>query len=328
MKKPQSGPTPPQSDDVISHLLETFRLNARVFQTVAFCGDWALDTSGSGQASFHVVAEGACWLQIPGEDAPVQLGCGDLVLFPRDAAHVITGQRETQVAVNAGPMLRYQNAPKDAGAGLVCGFVEFLHQPRNPLLDALPDYLHIAANSHDQQWLSAVLSLLRQEAHNDSTGRDAVINKLCDLLFIHAIRAFLRDKPQVSGVLAAVGDRKVAAAMKLMHQQPERAWTVAELGEQVGMSRSAFAEHFSRITDLSPLDYLTRWRMYLAARWLAEERLSVFDVAQRVGYKDEAAFRKAFKRHANIGPGEVRRSGTLPGPDGLGNKLRKALGLS
>ena len=158
--------------------------------------------------------------------------------------------------------------------------------------------------------------LMLHEARSTSFGSRAILDKMADTLFVMAVRHHLEHVPQRRGLLAALYDPRLVHALEAMHTQPGKDWTVASLAEASHMSRTAFANHFASVLDTGPIEYLTEWRMNEARRLLADPRTSVAAVAGDLGYRTEAAFRRAFKRVTGVGPGVVRRQERSPGEAG------------
>lgn len=157
-------------------------------------------------------------------------------------------------------------------------------------------------------WLISTVHHGVEESGQRRAGTDAVLAKLSELLFLEAIRRYLESLPAgEQGWLAGLRDPYVSRALALLHREPARGWTVDELGRETGLSRSALADRFATLIGEPPMQYLTRWRLALAARALAEERAPVGRVAERVGYESEAAFNRAFKREFGLPPAAWRR---------------------
>jgi AraC-like DNA-binding protein len=153
------------------------------------------------------------------------------------------------------------------------------------------------------------LQFIAWEVAAGKPGAHTVVSRLADILFIQIVRGYLAGLPEdATGWLGALKDQQIGAALTLIHQNPERDWTVLALAEQVAMSRSAFAARFNRIVGEPPLHYLTRWRMQKAAGLLREGQASLAEIAEQVGYDSEAAFSKAFKRAIGSAPGAYRRA--------------------
>jgi AraC-like DNA-binding protein len=176
------------------------------------------------------------------------------------------------------------------------------------LFEAVPRVIHIPAGEPSAHALRLSLSLMDSELASGGIGYEAATRRLADLLLIHALRAYTaRTDTSRSAWLSGLSDPRIGRALGLMHGEPGRYWTVAELAKAVGMSRSAFAEHFARKVGLPPLGYLTRWRLERACTALRTGLRPVADIAQEAGYGSESAFGLAFKRRFGISPGRFRK---------------------
>ncbi len=293
--------------DVLSELLNSNRLNARVFLHANFCGNWAVDTSGTHQATFHVIARGACWLHMPNVSDPLPLRAGDLVVFPHDAHHLIADSPSLP-----GPEVpRNQPANDDNGSlssSLICGYFEFAPNKWNPLLDALPDTVLIRSEDAAATGrMESLINLMIYETDTAHKGSDVVIDRLSDVLFIHVVRNYIRQARPDTGYIAALADPKVSRALGQFHRQPGKSWSVERLAQEAGMSRSTFAERFTQITAQTPMQYVTRWRMQLAQDLLISSGQSTGQIAAQCGYLSAAAFSKVFKKYFGCGPGAIRR---------------------
>jgi AraC-like DNA-binding protein len=294
--------------DVLSEVLRVFRLSARVYLHASFCGAWAVDIADHKKAPFHVIAAGSCWLHLPGGRPPIALGAGDLVVFPHDTPHVLCPSPETP-----GPEVPRNRPANGVIEGpfttLVCGDFDIERQAWNPLLESLPEV--IVARREDPanaRHLDAMLTLIAAEAATEEPGGKAVVDKLAETLFVHVVRTHLRrQQAEAAGYFSALVDSHIGRALKAIHEEPGRKWTVQDLARVAGQSRSAFAERFQRLVGIAPLQYLTRWRMRRAHEWLTISSESVARIAERCGYESEAAFAKVFKREVGVGPGAARR---------------------
>lgn len=196
-----------------------------------------------------------------------------------------------------------------AATGLICGEFHFEHGKEHALLDLLPPLIHIKGeNGRAVAWLESTLNFLACEVRSGRPGMAMVIDRLLDIVFVQVVQAWMEEQPEgTGGWLGSLRDDSVGAALGFIHGEPERAWTVAELGREVGMSRSAFAARFRNLVGSSPLQYLKRWRMELATQWMRDHSLSLAQVARQVGYQSEAAFSKAFKDYSGLPPATWRR---------------------
>lgn len=306
--------------DVLSDVLRLLRLRASVFFHAGFCGNWSVDSSGSGKATFHLIARGACWLHMPERDEPLALRGGDLLVFPRDAVHVISVSAErislpAHSGVNSGD-------GEGPVTSVICGYFNFDSPQANPILAALPDVLHLRGDdTANAGWLDLLMRLIAAETESGDVGTDVVVDRLSDVLFIQVIRTYVRENPDKRGLLAALADRRISRALDALHESPGTAWTVEALADIAGMSRAAFAKRFQELMAMPPMSYVTHWRMQLAYELLHTSELSVAAIAERSGYQSEAAFRKAFSQLMGVGPGAVRRGAVPAAQSTQGNDI-------
>jgi AraC-like DNA-binding protein len=322
-------------------VLRSVRLTGALFFRVEAGTPWGLEVpDGATLApsvlpraqhviSYHVVTEGACWGSVGGE-APVRLQAGDVLVLPRGDAYAMS----TTPGLPAGPdrkavlaFMRQMAAGQlpftitEGGTGperlhLVCGFLGCDLRPFNPLLTTLPRLLHVrrAVGSAGDP-LGQLIDLTVTEARQPRAGGECVRIRLSELIFVEVVRRHLATLPaEETGWLAALQDPTVGRALARLHERPARAWTLEALAKDVGRSRSALADRFTHLVGQPPMQYLTRWRMQVAARLLAEGATKVSAVALEVGYDSEAAFSRAFKKITGVPPGAWRARRALPRP--------------
>lgn len=270
----------------------------------------------SQRAEFHVVVRGNCWLRVAGRKQLVPLAGGDLVVLPRGDAHSLIDSPDSRARpadeIVRGQSLDNYGPVTYGGAGLpadvLCGYFEFERNRSHPIVAGLPALVHIRNTDRDDiAWLQAALNFMIHETKAAKPGAELVVNRLVEVLFIQVIRAYLQQADAPPGIWAAIADKRIGAALQLMHQAPQKGWTLETLARQVGLSRSAFAAQFSELVGNTPLRYLTSLRMQRARELLKDAGLSTAAVAAEAGYQSEAAFSKAFKKHAGKGPGTYRR---------------------
>jgi AraC-like DNA-binding protein len=198
------------------------------------------------------------------------------------------------------------------GTALICGFLQIDRTARQLLMSALPAFLVIKAEKHaSSAQVVSLLDLMFAEARNAHLAAVAILDRLADALLFYVIRDLAQCNLPTPGLLGAFGDSHVQRAVLAISADPGRRWTVESLAQQALLSRSVFAERFYRCCGVSPIDFLTIWRMHLARGWLEQERATVLDVAERCGYESPAAFSKAFKRLMGVGPGQFRKIGAI-----------------
>jgi len=296
--------------DVISNILSTFRVNAKVFHNGQYCGSWQLDTSGSHKAGFHIVTHGNCELLLKdGTYHESSLTTGDLVILPRDLEHRVSSGIKVAEKVNSSKSKSFTEGLQDNGTGLVCGFLEFEHNTNNFLFDMLPDYIVIkSSESPWKEHLKPILDVLILESISERPGVQETLNRLSETIFMIILREYAEDDENYSGFAAAMRDERIQKVLEAIHDSPAEEWNLDSLAEIATMSRSAFATKFKSLLGDTPLNYIKQWRMNSAYRWFRDENITIAEAAERCGYLTEAAFSKAFKRELGISPGKVRSS--------------------
>ncbi len=305
-----------ETPDVLTDVLKTLRLRGRVFCCSELSAPWALSLPESGYAHFHVIERGGAWLRLAGETQVHPLASGDLVIVPRGRGHVLSDSPNTK-PVPLRQLIKGRTAAchlmQHGGGGaqtlMTCGSFTFENAGQNPLIAVLPPLIHVQGHrGRSAEWLEPTLRMLAEEARHPRPGSETLVARLIDIIFVQAVRAWVESQPGAQGGwLGALRDPQIGVALGLLHREPQRAWSVQALANEVAMSRSPFAAKFTSLVGEPPLAYLTRWRMLLAAESLLRERLNVGEVAVRIGYESEAAFSKAFKRHYGLSPLAFRR---------------------
>jgi AraC-like DNA-binding protein len=328
------------SQDPLSDVLTSVRLRGAIYFYVSCRGDWVAESPAARDIAgvvmpgaehvlgYHLIVKGDSWAACDGVP-PVRLAGGDIVMFPRGDAHVLSsapGMRappyddDWVLAIRDQPKpfaLAYHGQvlqpgatmpPEDASTVVVCGFIGCDLRPFNPLIAALPRLLHLSAGGVGA-WVAPVLHQAVSESRQSRPGSAAVLERVSEMVFVDAARRYLESLPtDASGWLAALRDRHVGRAIGLMHERPAEPWTMDELGRQVGLSRSALHERFSELVGQPPMHYLANWRMQCAAGLLRAGEATVATIAQEVGYDTEAAFARAFKRLVGQPPAAWRRA--------------------
>jgi AraC-like DNA-binding protein len=261
-------------------------------------------------AGFHVVLQGSCWV-VPTGGEPMALGVGDVLFMPRGADHDLVDSLDSPVTETALP-----GEPREIGGpgvrtALLCGAYALGRGRSHPILDELPEFIHLPARPGRHPALRGAVDLLAAEIAEPRPGSDAAVPAILETLLLFILRAWFDEQADVrsSGWAGAFADPAVAAVLRAVHEQPARAWTVTDLGDIAGVSRATLARRFTATVGEPPLAYVTRWRMLTAARLLRDTDSSLGTVARRVGYTSEFAFAKAFKREYGLAPGQYRRVG-------------------
>jgi len=316
--------------DALSDVLKSVRLEGAVYLNAEFTAPWCvsakfgLATARAKLAGaervlyFHYLAEGACKVRLAGGEVH-EAAARDLVIFMRDERHVMASDLQlapvegaslldTQAA-RGTDMVQLRHGGGGAPTRMVCGYLACDRAISRMLFDALP--VALVVPMHEGPASSMLQELLRLGV-NESTasrpGAESLLAKLSELMFVEAMRVYLASLPPGGqGWLAGVRDAQVGRALSLMHADPKRDWTVEELAREAALSRSALAERFASLVGEPPMQYLTRWRLGLAAAALRSGDRPIARIAEEFGYESESAFNRAFKREFEVPPATWRR---------------------
>jgi AraC-like DNA-binding protein len=325
------------SGDTLSDLLRAVRLRGAVFYQIEGIPPWAASTPHAQEIipaimpgadhmiEFHGLVKGLCWAAIIG-GKPLRMEAGDVVLFPQGDPHVLSsapGMRPPSLH-DKDFFLGQLEAPRpfalDVTQGIrseggndrstvICGYLGLDARPFNPLLAALPRVLLISGGALGaDSWVMTLMRAVVNESSGKQPGGEAVLERMSEMLFVEVLRRYIDTLPEEhTGWLAGMRDPTVGRALSLMHEKPSEAWTMEDLSEQAGLSRSSFHERFAHFIGQPPMQYLTQWRMQVASGLLRDSNAKLIDVALSVGYESEAAFSRAFKRVAGASPGAWRK---------------------
>jgi AraC-like DNA-binding protein len=317
--------------DALSDLLQTVKLNGALFLEARFTAPWcALVHPSYGAAEmlarfnpvvfFHILTAGRCQARLAAGGETIKLAAGDLILMPQGDTHLLGS--DLQLAPVDSDLLMRPALPGgmptvDHGGGgdearFLCGFLSCDKALCRPLLDALPRLLRVSlGDGPAAAWLMSLAHRGAQENAAPGPGAGTMLAKLAELLFVEAMRRYIEALPaQQTGWLAGLRDRYVGRALTLIHEQPTHVWTADELAERVGLSPSALRQRFADLLGQAPMQYLTRWRLALAAATLRSTDRAIAQVAEEFGYESESAFNRAFKREFEMPPAAWRRQRT------------------
>ncbi len=287
--------------EALSDIIHLFKMNVSVFHNAQSCGNWHMDATHIGSTCFHMVTKGECELEIPGEFQTI-LHHGDMVIFPREIPH---SMRPVGDVAGIQEIISLDKAEHIDGTGMLCAEAVFNHKGSFYILDALPRVFIIRYND-DNEWSGALIKLIMAESVKPNVASPHILDRLSELLFMYALRQYLLETDQNTGMLALYADTRLQKAVAAIHDDPAVDWTLEKLASLSSMSRTSFAEAFRKASGWTPAKYILWWRMQLAWSLLSEGAISII-VADRVGYKSEAAFSRAFKKHFGIAAGKVRQ---------------------
>ena len=313
--------------DAFSQILSGVKLNGAVFFSAEFSAPWGFSMPAASVMAtriapeaehlvlYHLVVEGEAVVELT-DGQRKELKPGDIVIFPNGDPHHMSSGNATRPFPNygiTGKVLSRDLSPLHAGGGgeisrFVCGYMTCDRYISRPILSGLPPVFKVNIRAdRSGQWLENSILHLVEEAASGRIGSDAMLAKLSEVLFVDTLRRYVASLPeQQTGWLTGARDPIVGKSLGLLHSRVAHPWTIADLANEVGISRSALVERFTRYLSEPPMTYLTRWRLQLAARSLERTSRGVADIAADVGYESEAAFNRAFKREFGQPPGRYR----------------------
>jgi len=315
--------------DALSQTLSVVRMTGAIFINARFTAPWCYRAPSAASAAtilepnaerlviFHCITDGECFVEMP-DSSITHLRAGDVVIFPGGEAHRMSSQPGLAAAAPARPLedvlarrpRRLSYGGGGAATRVVCGYMACDERLARMLLGGLPSPTRVnVRGSRGGSWLESSLDYALHEARSPRPGGHVVLSKLAEVLFIEVLRLFSQEaRAAQRGWLAGVSDRLVGAALKAMHAQPAHPWTIEELARHAGTSRSVLAERFQELVGAAPMQYLTQWRMLLAASLLSRSQAPLASIAEQVGYQTDTAFSRAFRREYGAPPATWRRN--------------------
>ncbi|MCI5078308.1 AraC family transcriptional regulator [Oricola sp.] len=294
--------------DPLSEVIELLRPRAVFSKGISGAGRWAVRYTEFGQPGFCAMIDGRCRLAVDGEE-PVVLEEGDFVLLPATPAFTMSGfepATPTLIDPNRAPApageARYGRQAGPADVRQFGGYFVFDTPDAALLVSLLPRMVHIRGVPR----LAQLVRLVGEESATEDIGRDLILTRLVEILLIEALRSVPGDTAE-PGLLRGLADARISAALRKMHADVERPWTVPDLALAAGMSRSAFFGRFARAVGVRPMEYLLNWRMAVAKDLLRGGNLALDEVARRIGYGSASTFSTAFSRHVGLPPGRFMR---------------------
>jgi AraC-like DNA-binding protein len=304
-------------DAALADILQSVRLHSALLSRACMRAPFGVASRGIGRPIFHAVAKGTILLRREHERTGHRLEAGDIAVLTRGDGHVIADAPDrVTVPLTSLPITRSRSQidqvghPGEHDTHVLCGSFGFQHAAGEAMIGLLPEVVVVRDREGGVvPWLAQTLALLDAELDRDVPGSAAIVTRLVDLLVAQVLRRAVLAAPiGAGGWLSALRDPKIGRALAAIHRRPEAEWTASSLAAEVGMSRSAFFSRFTEVVGEPPAQYLTRWRMQVAADLMSDERLSLGQLAERVGYGSEDAFSKVFKRHMGCSPGQYHQN--------------------
>lgn len=300
--------------DPLSEVLSLLKLQSYMVGGFDWAGEWCLQFERYDGIKCYALVSGHCWLAVEGAGDPIRLATGDCFLLPRGLPFRLA----SELTVPPMDVHKFLDTPVNGGVRtwngggdcfLIGGYFAFTGGHARMLLEDLPPIVHIGSEA-DKEQLRWALERMRQELREERPGGSLVAQQLATMMLVQALRLHLAEGLSGrAGWWFALVDPQMKAAITAVHDDPGFRWTLQELAERSGMSRSVFALKFKAVVGTSPMEYLTRWRMLLAGERLRGSEEGVAGIAVSVGYESESAFSKAFRRVMGCSPRQYRGGG-------------------
>jgi len=297
--------------DPLAAIISLLRPQTVLSKIVSGAGDWSIQKPRYEDPAFCLLLTGSCFLVPEGVD-PLELREGDFVLLPAMPSFTLASDlslRPASVGLDPSPVSHYGSASGPPTMRMLGGYFRFHRANAELLVKLLPAVVHVRREEPGAMRLQRIVELIGEEADAQRSGRDLILERLVEVLLVEALRLRSASAPRgEQGLLAGLADARLARALREIHVDVARRWTVAQLARTAAMSRAAFAELFARKVGMPPMQYLLEWRIAIAKDLLRREHPALAEVAERVGYQSASAFSTAFTRLTGCTPSDFARA--------------------
>lgn len=321
------------NSDPLASIVALLRPRTVLSKFVSGAGSWAVQYPNFGHPGFGLMLKGSCWLHVEGTE-PFLMEPGDYVLLPatpgfRMGSDLEAMKQPVMRVADTAPAaeVRHGVQQDEAAVRMLGGY--FLFDPTNAplLIGLLPAVVHIKPADAGAGRLAWIARAVADESGASRPGGDAILTRLVEIMLIEALRwrpAQEEAPGRQPGLFAGLADARISVALRLIHDDAARRWTIEHLASEAGMSRAAFASRFTQVLGVPPMEYVLRWRMALARDMIGNDGLSLGEVAHAIGYQSASAFSAAFSRAAGISPGAFAR-GNRTHPPGSRRDARQGI---
>ena len=308
--------------DLLSDILTNLALRGSFYFRTSFTKPWGVAVPAyENVARFHFAHRGACLVAVAGKEEPVLLAQGDLIIIPHGASHEIYCGHEPERTIlpldvvleksgyDGAGVLVYGGEEPQSETQLICGHFSFEKQARHVLLDRLPPLIHLQNYGESAgKWMEATLRVIGDEAGRQRMGGDLIALKMSEAILAQAIRGFIESSDAPEWGLGGFSDPNLRRALDAFHKAPASVWSVESLAKSAGMSRTSFAVLFQKKMAMTPMYYVTSWRIEIAKKLLVNAANTLTDVAEGAGYSSDSAFTRVFKKETGYTPAAFRKS--------------------
>lgn len=315
--------------DLLSDILTNLSMRGALYFRTSFTKPWGVAVPAyENVARFHFAHRGSCLVKVAGVTIPVLLGQGDLIIIPHGSSHEMYCGHEPERTIlpldtvletsgYAGTgVLVYGGGEPQSETQLICGHFSFEKRARHVLLERLPPFIHLRNYGEAAgKWMEATLRMIGDEAGGQRMGGDLIALKMSEVILAQAIRSFIESSDAPEWGLGAFSDANLHRALDAFHKSPDLTWTVEKLAQSAGMSRTSFAVLFQKKMDLTPMQYVTGWRIEIAKRLLSDPSNTLTDAAEAAGYASDSAFARVFKKETGMTPARFRKNDSAERPE-------------
>ncbi len=308
--------------DLLSDILTNLSMRGTLYFRTSFTRPWGVAVpSYENVARFHFAHRGNCLVSVEGSDEVIDLAQGDLVIIPHGASHALYCGHESERTVmqldtvleksgyDGSGVLVYGGQEPHSETQLICGHFSFDPRAKHILIERLPPFIHLKNYGESAgRWMDATLRMIGEEAGGRKIGGDLIALKMSEAILAQAIRSFVEGNRATEWGLGAFSDKNLSRALSAFHKAPANSWTVETLAQSAGMSRTSFAVQFQKMMTMTPMEYVTRWRMEIAKKILQQPGSSLTDAAENAGYASDSSFTRVFKKETGLKPAEFRKS--------------------
>lgn len=308
--------------DLLSDILTSLSMRGTLYFRTSLTTPWGIEVPPfENVARFHFAHRGDCLIEVKGCEKPVAIAQGDLLIIPHGASHKLYCAPETRDAVlpldtvieksgfTGTGVLVYGGDDDDRDTQLICGHFSFEPHAKHILMERLPPFIHLKNYGETAgKWMEATLRVIGDEAGGQRMGGDLIALKMSEAILAQAIRSFIESNEAPEWGLGAFSDDNLRRALDAFHKCPAKPWTVEALAQMAGMSRTSFAVLFQKKMAMTPMEYVTAWRIEIAKKLLMHPRNSLTDAAEGAGYASDSAFARVFKKETGMTPAGFRKS--------------------
>jgi len=296
--------------NVIGDVLETLRFRGSIFFSSELAAPWGMSLAQVGFPRFHVPLSGSFTIGTDDKNV-INVQDMEIIMLPNGTSHwiadkpgreLIPSERASKACELGRPLFQQGQITNR----LMCGLVNYDRDTSHPILDAFPQVLHFTKlNSTDPIWMSAMLIDAEMRRTNDHDS--PIVDRLTEVLFLQLLNRYVSENEETVGFLAALSDRRVHRALMLIHQELDYNWSLSLLSERVGMSRATLNRHFQDTVGVAPMTYVMNWRITKAYNLIKYSNATLDQIAESIGFMSARTLNKAFQRHYNYTPNELRQ---------------------